>query len=386
MTGRRSWTVLLVPHDGHHARAVGHRRRGDPGRGAGRSCRWRHRVRRPQLSRQALELGCCGRRGDGRDRRRGGRADRQRGGRREGVRHPSARELRGGGPRRPGRVRVGRRELGERFPRLHTIAFTQRGSISASENTWSGVLWTPAAFHVAKSYRIAPIVDRVGAGDSFAAGLIYALLDGRPLRGGPRVRRRRLVPEAFDPRRREPGVRRRGGRAGRRLRLGAGGAVTLSAASRCWSRPSRRGAAPLLHAGCRARPADHGGPPRGRGAGDRVHRPRSRRVVSSRRWRRRRRGTIRRPSWAPARSATRRRPTGSSHPAPGSSWAPASRPRSPACAIAGASRTCPAAPRPRRSWPPRSRGSSSSRCSPATASAPPSSRRSAVRSRRRRSW
>ena len=70
--------------------------------------------------------------------------------------------------------------LSERFPRLHTIAFTQRGSISASENTWSGVIWTRDAFHVARSYRIAPIVDRVGAGDSFAAGLIYALLDGRP--------------------------------------------------------------------------------------------------------------------------------------------------------------------------------------------------------------
>jgi 2-dehydro-3-deoxygluconokinase len=69
--------------------------------------------------------------------------------------------------------------LSERFPRLHTIAFTQRGSISASENTWSGVLWTREAFQVARSYRIAPIVDRVGAGDSFAAGLIYALLDGR---------------------------------------------------------------------------------------------------------------------------------------------------------------------------------------------------------------
>jgi 2-dehydro-3-deoxygluconokinase len=70
-------------------------------------------------------------------------------------------------------------KLAERFPRLHTIAFTQRGSISASENTWSGVLWTRDAFHVARSYRIAPIVDRVGAGDAFAAGLIYAMLDGR---------------------------------------------------------------------------------------------------------------------------------------------------------------------------------------------------------------
>ena len=72
-------------------------------------------------------------------------------------------------------------QLAGRFPRLQTIAFTQRGSISASENTWSGVIWTPDAFHVARSYRIAPIVDRVGAGDAFAAGLIYATLDGRSL-------------------------------------------------------------------------------------------------------------------------------------------------------------------------------------------------------------
>ena len=72
-------------------------------------------------------------------------------------------------------------QLASRFPRLRTIAFTQRGSISASENTWSGVIWTAEAFHVAKTYRIAPIVDRVGAGDAFAAGLIYALLDGRAL-------------------------------------------------------------------------------------------------------------------------------------------------------------------------------------------------------------
>jgi 2-dehydro-3-deoxygluconokinase len=70
-------------------------------------------------------------------------------------------------------------ELAERFPRLHTIAFTQRGSISASENTWSGVLWTRSAFHSTRAYRISPIVDRVGAGDAFAAALIYALLDGR---------------------------------------------------------------------------------------------------------------------------------------------------------------------------------------------------------------
>ena len=70
-------------------------------------------------------------------------------------------------------------QLADRFPRLQTIAFTQRGSISASENTWSGVIWTREGFHVARTYQIAPIVDRVGTGDAFAAGLIYALIDGR---------------------------------------------------------------------------------------------------------------------------------------------------------------------------------------------------------------
>jgi 2-dehydro-3-deoxygluconokinase len=70
-------------------------------------------------------------------------------------------------------------QLASRFPRLRAVALSQRGSISASENTWSGVLWTPDTFDVARTWRIAPIVDRVGAGDAFAAGLIAALIQGR---------------------------------------------------------------------------------------------------------------------------------------------------------------------------------------------------------------
>ncbi len=119
--------------------------------------------------------------------------------------------------------------MAERFPRLHTIAFTQRGSISASENTWSGVLWTRDAFHVGRSYRIAPIVDRVGAGDAFAAGLIYAMLDGR----APDAALEFAVAASClkhtirgDV---NHGQRGRGRRAGRRIRIGAGRAMTLSA-------------------------------------------------------------------------------------------------------------------------------------------------------------
>lgn len=66
-------------------------------------------------------------------------------------------------------------ELGNRFPNLKTIAITLRGSLSASRNTWSGVLWRQGQIHTTPSYDISPIVDRVGGGDSFCAGLIYGL-------------------------------------------------------------------------------------------------------------------------------------------------------------------------------------------------------------------
>jgi len=66
-------------------------------------------------------------------------------------------------------------ELAKRFPSLKTIAITLRGSISASHNTWSGVLWQQGEFYVAPIYDITHIVDRVGGGDSFVGGLIYGL-------------------------------------------------------------------------------------------------------------------------------------------------------------------------------------------------------------------
>jgi 2-dehydro-3-deoxygluconokinase len=67
-------------------------------------------------------------------------------------------------------------ELVKRFPNLKTIAITLRGSMSASHNTWSGVLWDGVKFYVAPQFDITHIVDRVGGGDSFMGGLIYGLL------------------------------------------------------------------------------------------------------------------------------------------------------------------------------------------------------------------
>jgi 2-dehydro-3-deoxygluconokinase len=69
-------------------------------------------------------------------------------------------------------------ELTRRFG-VGQVAITLRGSISASENTWSGLLYDGERIHTAPEYRMT-IVDRVGGGDSFAAGLIYALTTGLP--------------------------------------------------------------------------------------------------------------------------------------------------------------------------------------------------------------
>ena len=68
-------------------------------------------------------------------------------------------------------------KLMEKFSNLQKIAITLRGSISASHNTWSGVLYDGKDFYTAPTYDITHIVDRVGGGDSFAAGLIYGLLE-----------------------------------------------------------------------------------------------------------------------------------------------------------------------------------------------------------------
>ena len=68
------------------------------------------------------------------------------------------------------------RQMMERFPRAKKIIITLRGSISASHNSWSGVMWTGSELLQAPTYQITHIVDRVGGGDSFMGGLIYGLL------------------------------------------------------------------------------------------------------------------------------------------------------------------------------------------------------------------
>ena len=68
------------------------------------------------------------------------------------------------------------RQLTEHF-NFDNVAITLRESHSASRNGWSAMLYSEGEVSFSKVYDI-DIVDRVGGGDSFAAGLIYATLRG----------------------------------------------------------------------------------------------------------------------------------------------------------------------------------------------------------------
>src|SRR6185369_12067506 len=61
------------------------------------------------------------------------------------------------------------------YPNLSSVAVTLRASRSADSNGWSAVLDGARGFFASRSYDIDDIIDRVGGGDSFSAGLIFGL-------------------------------------------------------------------------------------------------------------------------------------------------------------------------------------------------------------------
>ncbi|MDX1555912.1 MAG: sugar kinase [Xanthomonadales bacterium] len=63
----------------------------------------------------------------------------------------------------------------ERFANMSVIAITLRESRSADRHRWSACMRDETGFRLSHRYKITDIIDRVGGGDSFAAGLIYAL-------------------------------------------------------------------------------------------------------------------------------------------------------------------------------------------------------------------
>ena len=95
----------------------------------------------------------------------------------------------GSGDAESGELDVGRypdvaRRVVDRFPNVRLVATTLRQSLSASHNNWGAMLYSaeddsasfaPESGGVYRPYEIRNIVDRVGGGDAFAAGLIFAI-------------------------------------------------------------------------------------------------------------------------------------------------------------------------------------------------------------------
>ena len=69
------------------------------------------------------------------------------------------------------------KQLADRFG-FEKVAITLRTSISASDNDWAAMLYDGENYCFSKEYHL-HITDRVGGGDSFGGGLIYALLSGK---------------------------------------------------------------------------------------------------------------------------------------------------------------------------------------------------------------
>ncbi|BBN97921.1 sugar kinase [Sporolactobacillus terrae] len=67
-------------------------------------------------------------------------------------------------------------EVSRKFPNLKAIYATNRSVVSASDNTLQGVLWDRGHFVESPSHRLAPIVDRIGGGDAFVAGILHGIL------------------------------------------------------------------------------------------------------------------------------------------------------------------------------------------------------------------
>jgi len=64
------------------------------------------------------------------------------------------------------------------YPNFKAVATTLREVKTATVNDWSAILYADGEFHNGMKFDALEIFDRVGGGDSFAAGLIYGLLEG----------------------------------------------------------------------------------------------------------------------------------------------------------------------------------------------------------------
>lgn len=79
----------------------------------------------------------------------------------------------------PGRFEALARDVVARFPRVSVVAMSLRDARSAGSHHWGGVLFADDAVHVGRFHRNLDVFDRVGGGDAFVSGVVWAFLDGR---------------------------------------------------------------------------------------------------------------------------------------------------------------------------------------------------------------
>lgn len=66
-------------------------------------------------------------------------------------------------------------ELKKKLPRMKTLAMTFRGTDEYNQQTYQGALMDNNAFYFSPAYSLPQVVDRIGSGDAFQAGLLYGL-------------------------------------------------------------------------------------------------------------------------------------------------------------------------------------------------------------------
>ncbi|MFB9052307.1 sugar kinase [Formosa undariae] len=75
-----------------------------------------------------------------------------------------------------GKFKDSAKELMDAYPRIKNVVGKKRKSISASEQEIQGRIWNGTEYIKTETFEISHVIDRVGTGDAFAAGLIYGLL------------------------------------------------------------------------------------------------------------------------------------------------------------------------------------------------------------------
>ena len=71
------------------------------------------------------------------------------------------------------------RQVSDAFPDIEMIGTTLRDAKTGWLNDWRTLLFDGEEFYLSRIYENLELVDRVGGGDSFAAGLVYSLLQGK---------------------------------------------------------------------------------------------------------------------------------------------------------------------------------------------------------------